>query len=232
MDTLEKIIEYKKQEVASQKRQIQLRDQKFKAGDQETPRSFYAGFHSNELNIIAEIKKASPSAGIIRQDFDPVKIAHIYEDNFAKCISVLTDEHFFMGRLDYLTSVKKAVKIPVLRKDFIVEHHGQTYMINPQEAENIQRSVGFTVGEVITVKTFLDYAVKRKSRGLENVDFNLSLEQIATILRKPGERLPVHVNERTRFIDARKREFADLPYPMAIDIIFFLMTITSESKTT
>lgn len=121
---------------------------------------------------------------------------------------------------------------PKHRKDFIVEHHGQTYMINPQEAENIQRSVGFTVGEVITVKTFLDYAVKRKSRGLENVDFNLSLEQIATILRKPGERLPVHVDERTRFIDARKREFADLPYPMAIDIIFFLMTTTSESKTT
>ncbi|MBI2556701.1 MAG: indole-3-glycerol phosphate synthase TrpC, partial [Planctomycetes bacterium] len=73
------------------------------------------------IRIIAEIKKASPSLGIIREDFNPVEIARIYETNGAAAISVLTDEKFFQGSLSYLTGVKKSVNLPVLRKDFIVD---------------------------------------------------------------------------------------------------------------
>src|SRR5450631_3086790 len=73
------------------------------------------------IALIAEVKKASPSAGIICKDFDPVKIAKEYESSGASCLSVLTDEKFFQGSLDYLRQIRAAVKIPLLRKDFIID---------------------------------------------------------------------------------------------------------------
>ncbi len=85
-------------------------------------RDFVAGLrNAQEIGLIAEVKKASPSAGVIREDFDPVEIAKIYAANGAACLSVLTVESFFQGHLDYLRQVRQAVSLPVLRKDFLID---------------------------------------------------------------------------------------------------------------
>ena len=73
----------------------------------------------SRVSLIAEVKKASPSAGIIRADFDPVQIAKIYEENGASCLSVLTDEKFFQGHDDYLRAVRKAVNLPIFARIFV-----------------------------------------------------------------------------------------------------------------
>lgn len=77
----------------------------------------------DKIKIIAEVKKASPSKGIIREDFDPIVIADIYSKNGADAISVLTEPHFFQGNLEYLTQIRRYVPTPILRKDFIVDKY-------------------------------------------------------------------------------------------------------------
>lgn len=125
MNILDKIVEEKKREVARLPERIiavgDLRDAMLEHGER---RDFIAALKKPRLGnigLIAEVKKASPSAGIICKDFDPVKIAKEYEAAGASCLSVLTDKKFFQGSLDYLRQIRAAVKIPLLRKDFIID---------------------------------------------------------------------------------------------------------------
>jgi indole-3-glycerol phosphate synthase len=84
-------------------------------------RSFRAALDGRPRAIIAEVKKASPSKGVIRPDFDPVRIATTYAENGAAAISVLTEERYFQGHLDYLAAIRRAVSVPLLRKDFLFD---------------------------------------------------------------------------------------------------------------
>lgn len=125
MSILDTIVEQKNREVALlPERRIaagDLRDALLERGER---RDFAAALRQprlGEMALIAEIKKASPSAGLICVDFDPVRIAKEYEAAGASCLSVLTDEKFFQGSLDYLRQIRAAVKLPLLRKDFIID---------------------------------------------------------------------------------------------------------------
>ncbi len=122
MDKLREILEVKKEEVAEllPKRQ-EMRARALERNEfRSFARALQAGRHG-ELAVIAEVKKASPSAGVIAADFDPVQIAMNYEQGGADAISVLTDKRFFQGCIEYLPRVRRAVSLPVLRKDFIID---------------------------------------------------------------------------------------------------------------
>ena len=90
------------------------------AAEASPPRGFADALRAPGTRIIAEVKKASPSKGLIREDFDPLAIGRAYADAGAAAISVLTDEQYFQGKLEYLEAIRAAVPVPVLRKDFIV----------------------------------------------------------------------------------------------------------------
>jgi indole-3-glycerol phosphate synthase len=121
---LDRIIESKWREIAAAKVLEPERDLDRLIASQPRALDFAAALRvPGEIRIIAEVKKASPSAGVIRPDFDPAAIARAYEANGAACVSVLTDEPFFEGKPEYLTAVKRAVSLPVLRKDFVLDRY-------------------------------------------------------------------------------------------------------------
>lgn len=121
-DILEKIVAKKREEIAEAKQRRSMAELKSRLADAPPVRDFVASLRAaSDVGLIAEVKKASPSAGIIRADFDPVEIAKTYAESGANCLSVLTDEHYFQGHLDYLVQVRKAVSLPVLRKDFLLD---------------------------------------------------------------------------------------------------------------
>ena len=125
MNILDTIVEQKQREVAQLPARLiaagDLRDALLEHGER---RDFIAALknpRSGDIGLIAEVKKASPSMGVICKDFDPARIAREYEAAGASCLSVLTDEKFFQGSLDYLRQIRAAVKLPLLRKDFIID---------------------------------------------------------------------------------------------------------------
>ena len=122
-NVLEEIAEYKRAFVAERKRQHSLQDMRLRAADSPAPADFIGALDQEGISLIAEVKKASPSKGVIRQDFDPERIAATYAENGARCLSVLTDEAYFQGSDAYLQAARAASELPSLRKDFTVEEY-------------------------------------------------------------------------------------------------------------
>ena len=121
---LDRIVAAKREEVSARQAQTSLAEMESRAANAAPPRDFFAALAAQgPIRMIAEVKRASPSAGVIREDFDPVVIAETYQRHGASCISVLTDEPFFQGRLEYLRQVRAAVDLPVLRKDFLIDRY-------------------------------------------------------------------------------------------------------------
>jgi indole-3-glycerol phosphate synthase len=120
---LDTIVAHKWAEIAAARVAIPEADLERRAAALPQARDFTAALRRPGLRLIAEVKKASPSAGVIRADFDPVAIARTYERHGADCVSVLTDERFFQGRLSYLTAIREATRLPALRKEFILDRY-------------------------------------------------------------------------------------------------------------
>lgn len=125
---LEKIVTTKWEEIEAARQQVSSEQLRSRIEEAPPCRDFFAALSGpvgapKQIRLIAEVKKASPSKGVIREDFNPVEIAQAYEENGASCISVLTDEQYFQGSLEYLRAVRAATTIPVLRKDFILDSY-------------------------------------------------------------------------------------------------------------
>lgn len=133
---------------------------------------------SNIAGLIAEVKKASPSKGLIREDFDPITIAKDYENSGASAISVLTDQVYFQGHKQYLQDVKKVIKLPVLRKDFIIS------TIQIEESFRIGADAILLIGEALEPKQLHEFYIKAYEFGMEALVEVHSEETLEGILKE------------------------------------------------
>ena len=163
-DILARILDWKRQEVARARQTLPLAELRQRCESLPATRGLrqaLRGQPDQAPRIIAEIKKASPSAGLIRADFDPVAIARIYERHGAAAISVLTDQKFFQGELQFLTAVRAQVQVPLLRKDFVVDPY-QVY-----EARCYGADAVLLIAAVLDVPQLVDLAALSQELGLE-----------------------------------------------------------------
>ena len=124
MSILKKIVENTRENLKAKKAKLSLEDVKSSLKKLDLPRSnFKSSISNKDEAIIAEIKKASPSAGVISENFNPVEKAKEYESVGAAALSILTEEDFFLGSIDYLKAVKRTTSLPILRKDFIIDEY-------------------------------------------------------------------------------------------------------------
>ena len=173
---LDKIRAYKLKEVAESKRLVSIESLKERCKDApETVGSGTVLKKDNRIKFIAEVKKASPSAGIIREDFNYINIAKEYEAGGASAISVLTDKEFFKGDIKYLSEIKETVRLPVLRKDFIIDPY-QIY-----EARAAGADLVLLIARILTkeqIEIFLSLSHKLGMECLVEVHDNDELEKV------------------------------------------------------
>lgn len=163
MSFLSEILRHKRAEVAGRKSAVRLTQFKSRIADLEPARAFetaLARSAGEPLRLIAEVKKASPSKGLIRADFDPVRIARTYAAAGARALSVLTDRQFFQGDLTFLNAVRDAVSLPILEKDFVLDEF-QIY-----EARALGADAVLLIAAVLEAVQLREYAHVAREVGL------------------------------------------------------------------
>ena len=164
-DILKKIVARKAEEVAERRTRLPLDELKPRLADAPPTRGFRAAIETRivrgEPAVIAEAKKASPSKGVIRADFDPAAIARSYEQGGAACLSVLTDVDFFQGSDDYLQQARAACTLPVLRKDFVID----PWQIH--EARHIGADAILLIAAILTTEQLQEFSALAHELGLD-----------------------------------------------------------------
>ena len=189
MTILDEIVAKKRQEIAAAKLEQSEQALRELVSIAPEPLDFIGELaRTDQVRLIAEVKKASPSAGIIRADFDPVEIAKTYAESGAACISVLTDEHFFQGSLDYLRAIRQAVSIPLLRKDFIIDPY-QLLQARAAGADCV-----LLIAECLSPQELLDLHAEAEQLGMQTLIELYDEENLPAVL-ETGGRL-VGVNNR------------------------------------
>jgi indole-3-glycerol phosphate synthase len=175
---LDRIIATKLEEVEQLKLRMTRQDFEFIISKLPPTRGFERALRKpkrSAMGLIAEVKKASPSKGLIRADFNPIQIAQAYEQAGADCLSVLTDEQYFQGSNDYLQNVKEAVKLPLLRKDFIIDE------IQVYEARAIGADAILLIAAILTTEQMREYIRVARELQLDvlvEVHNQLELERV------------------------------------------------------
>ena len=161
---LDEILAHKKEELSKLKTDFPMKGLleglKIRIKHVPPPRDFIKAILGRGIRIIAEVKKASPSKGIIRKNFHPVEIARTYESNGAAAISVLTEEKYFLGCLDYLREIREVVSLPLLRKDFIFDEY-QIYESRAAGADAI-----LLIASILGKRQIEDFLKLSQSLGL------------------------------------------------------------------
>jgi len=190
---LEEIIAHKKNEVTDSKLKIPLKYLETEIVYSQEGNKFRKALLEPGMSLIAEVKKASPSKGILKEDYDPVKLAASYERAGARAISVLTDNRFFQGSLEDLEKVKEGVKLPVLRKDFIIDPY-QIY-----EAYKARADAVLLIAKILAeneLKYFLKIAEKFKLDALVEIH---NREELKKALRCGAEIIGINNRDLTTF---------------------------------
>lgn len=160
---LENILESKKKILEKEKAEVSIEELYQQINPEEKCRDIKSRFLQGEIGIIAEVKKASPSKGLIREDFHPLDIAKEYEKNNAAAISVLTEEEFFLGKKEYLKEIKKNTSIPVLRKDFIID----PYQI--VESKVLNADIILLIAAILKEEEIIEFSTLAHKVGLQTL---------------------------------------------------------------
>lgn len=216
---LEKIVWHKEEEIDHLQQQECLEDLKRRL-DKSAPkaRDFLKAINCNSTRnngkpaIIAEVKKASPSKGILCEDFDPIALAKAYQDGGATCISVLTDEKFFLGSFDYLAQICKSVSLPLLCKDFILDSY-QIYMARLHGADAVLLIAAVLTDSELqkfiqTIQTELGMTALVEVHTIEELDRVLAIPgvRLVGINNRSLEDFSVNLETTCRLVEMRKSE--------------------------
>ncbi len=214
-DILNKIIATKQREVAAAKQQKPLELVKAEAGAATAPRDFVGAIRAKitakKAAVIAEIKKASPSKGVIRADFQPAAIAKSYEQGGAACLSVLTDIEYFQGSPEYLKQARAACSLPVLRKDFMIDPY-QVYEARAMGADCI-----------LLIAAAIDLATMRE---LEQIAHELSMAVLVEVHN--GEELELALQLETPLLGINNRNLRT--FEVTLDNTLGLLTRIPHNK--
>ena len=176
-NTLEKIIADKKNNIEKYKNSFTVEDLKKKISSYKNYLNFKDKLKKNEVSVIAEIKKASPSAGIIVENYNPKAIAKQYLSSGASCLSILTEENYFKGKLEHIDEVKKEIKLPVLCKDFFIDPY-QVYLAKSFGADAILIIISavdektakeiYSVAEELNISTIVEVHTEQEAKSALN----------------------------------------------------------------